>query len=708
MGSIEFQAFLDAYLNPDEAYAPVPFWFLNDELEEREIIRQLDDFKTHGLHCVVLHPRIGIPESIVYLSDRFMQGIKYAVQCAHQLSMQVILYDEGMYPSGSACGLVVRENPKYAARCIYPRPEDESPGMLETPLCKAVINGKRFNVVHAPSNGTIRGIHFGQDSHEPNAPLAGDILNPDAVDCFIRLTHERYLDVLGDYFGNTVIGFFTDEPSPMGRYPREGAFAWTWGMEKDYPLEKIPLLWQEGESGNKARAEHKCAVSKRLGYVFYHRLSEWCHKNGLQLTGHPAQPDEITSQQYLDIPGQDLIARTIAPEKDPLSNIDGVMAKLTSDLARQKNKTRNLNEALGVCHRVGNTWDLPFSDAKWMLDHLLSRGCNMLVLHAFYFSLRGPRSGERPPDVGPNTPWWKGYRSFALYLTRLSQLNTGELTAPVTVLCRDQKVPFELVRPLYEQQIDFIYLQEDEFLSSTAHYPAVLYDQNDTFLEETYLRLSKSRAMTKYPFYQPPSPLRVQRMKKHGVSYMTVFNEGNAPAQVDTTGYTQIWLPFEEQRLQLSAGPVVLLPGKTAVLVNAPDEELPVYGKTMQMISLEWHCSWKVINKREILSVSASELVNYRFSAPELQYTDFTTDIELPDFRKVFLSLKIERECAYVMFNGLNAGACLLPDTLLDLTAFAHIGINTLSIRVMATPANYFNLAAIPCGLAAVPLLSYA
>ena len=33
-----------------------------------------------------------------------------------------------------------------------------------------------------------------------------------AVDCFIALTHEVYYKTLREYFGDTVVGIFTDEP----------------------------------------------------------------------------------------------------------------------------------------------------------------------------------------------------------------------------------------------------------------------------------------------------------------------------------------------------------------------------------------------------------------------------------------------------------------------------------------------------------------
>ena len=109
---------IENILHPDSEFTPVPFWFLNDELTDSEIIRQLHDFKEKGVDAVVLHPRIGLPETIPYLSDKFMHYIKLAVETAKKLDMFIVLYDEAMYPSGSAHGMVVAENPKFASQSI--------------------------------------------------------------------------------------------------------------------------------------------------------------------------------------------------------------------------------------------------------------------------------------------------------------------------------------------------------------------------------------------------------------------------------------------------------------------------------------------------------------------------------------------------------------------------------------------------------------
>ncbi|MBR6719951.1 MAG: hypothetical protein IKL74_03480, partial [Clostridia bacterium] len=199
-------ALIEKLKTPAREFSPMPFWFLNDDFTDEEIIRQLTDFNAHGVHGVVLHPRIGVPESIQYLSDKFMHFMKVAVENAARLDMKVILYDEAMYPSGSAHGLVVAANPKFASQAIILADNTD-----EGKLISKTESGKYIMQVN--SNGKIRGIHFGEDDGQPNAPLAADLLNQESVDKFIELTHERYYAEVKKYFGNTVIGFFTDEPS---------------------------------------------------------------------------------------------------------------------------------------------------------------------------------------------------------------------------------------------------------------------------------------------------------------------------------------------------------------------------------------------------------------------------------------------------------------------------------------------------------------
>ena len=107
-----------AFLAPADEFSPIPFWFWNDELTEEEILRQINEFQERGIAGFVIHPRKGLPRTIEYLSDRYMHFVRFAVEEAARRGMEVILYDEAMYPSGAAHGLVVKENPAWASRCL--------------------------------------------------------------------------------------------------------------------------------------------------------------------------------------------------------------------------------------------------------------------------------------------------------------------------------------------------------------------------------------------------------------------------------------------------------------------------------------------------------------------------------------------------------------------------------------------------------------
>ena len=97
-------------------FSQAPFWFWNDKLNEGEISRQLDEFQAHGVHAFVIHPRAGLPESLAWMSIRLLDYMRFAIAEAKRRNMWVILYDEGMYPSGSSAGQVVAENPAFACR----------------------------------------------------------------------------------------------------------------------------------------------------------------------------------------------------------------------------------------------------------------------------------------------------------------------------------------------------------------------------------------------------------------------------------------------------------------------------------------------------------------------------------------------------------------------------------------------------------------
>ena len=445
--------------SPSVEFTPIPFWFFNDMPEEDRIKKQLEDYVEKGVNGIVLHPRIGVPKEVPYLSGKYFEAVRFIVKTASELNMKIVLYDEGMYPSGSAHGMVVAKNPDYASKGIRLASEEELAALKNAKVITQFSNGKYL--VYTFTGGTIRGIHFGEDDGEAGAPASADILNADAVDEFIRLTHDRYYEELKEYFGNTIIAFFTDEPSALGRnasYFRE----WLPGLEQELlenggKLEELEGLFTR-EHNATTEIYHKL-IKKHLREIFYRRLSEWCENHGIALMGHPEVSDDVEEELYFHIPGQDLIMRRVAPETGGLTEFDSVQAKLPADIARHLGRRRNANECFGVCFRNKIPWYFKAEDMKWYIDWLGIRGVNLFVPHAFYYSVTGARKEERPPDVGPNNIWWPYYRQFSDYMKRLSYLMTDSVNgAKVAVLCHNNQVPYKEVAALFENQVEFNYL----------------------------------------------------------------------------------------------------------------------------------------------------------------------------------------------------------------------------------------------------------
>ncbi len=467
---------LKELLEPGPEYSPIPFWFYNDAFDEEKVRKQLADYVEKGVNGFVLHPRIGVPEDMPYLSDEYFAAVRFIVKTADSLGMKVVLYDEGMYPSGSAHGMVVEADPGYASKGIILLEREAAEDRLEKEPSAQVIaelEGGR-KIVYGFTGGTIRGIHFGEDDGEAGAPKSADILNPDAVDEFIRLTHDRYYENLKEYFGNTVFAFFTDEPCALGRNAA-GYREWCKGLEEEIlaaggRLEELEGLFIRtgavtGREDVISTVENPTVIlyhqliKKKLRDIFYARLSGWCESHGIALMGHPAESNDIEEELFFHIPGQDLIMRRVSPETGGLREFDSVQAKLSADIARHLGRRRNANECFGVCNRENIPWYFTAGDMKWYIDWLGQRGVNLFVPHAFFYSVLGQRKGERPPDVGPNNIWWKHYRRFSDYFKRLSWLMTDSVNgAKVAVLCDNNKVPYEEIACLYENQIEFNYL----------------------------------------------------------------------------------------------------------------------------------------------------------------------------------------------------------------------------------------------------------
>lgn len=512
--------------DPPRACGMMPQWFWNDDLDEAELLRQLHEFHAKGCGGIMPHPRVGLSRRVGYLTPEYFRLVRRVVDEAARLDMKVVLYDEGSYPSGSAHGRVVAENPAWANRVVVPlrqRLEGPARGFWRSNssryLCDRLVTAvagletgpdqidpSSLRVLPSPdgelvpydlpagrwimlavwdvlSGATIRGVFPEEDDEHALAPAAADLLNPEAVASFIRHTHEGYRQALGEHLGQTVTAIFVDEPGLCGRGARRGgaqARPYTPGFLDDLQAHWdddvrrwLPALWIDcGPRTRDFRQAWDQALQERQRRIFYAPIAAWCEAHDIALTGHPPRSDESTAQRLFHWPGQDMVWWYVAPgnaqamggrANSALEGEHSTAPKGAHSMALLDGRRFTTVEVFGAYG-----WHLTLDAVKWLLDWHLVRGINLFFPHAFFYSIRGRRAYESEPDLGVHNPWWPHWGVVADYVRRLCWLFTdAEEVCETAILCDPDHIPWTAAKALYEAQITFLYVSPEALSEAT-------------------------------------------------------------------------------------------------------------------------------------------------------------------------------------------------------------------------------------------------
>jgi len=223
--------------------------------------------------------------------------------------------------------------------------------------------------------------------------------------------------------------------------------------------------------------------------------------------------------------------------------IDSVMPKCSADAAKYLGRKRNANECFGVCVRDGIPWYMPASDMKWYIDWLGVRGVNMFIPHAFFYSVREQRSGERPPDVGPNNIWWEHYKKFSSYMKSISYIMTDSVNmADVAVLCNSGNMKAETVKEFFENQVEFNYVpysvldkcrvENGKLIVGDYAYSYVL---GETDLPVNTIKSVDDVKEKRFALSKKQKDLRVTYLSKNGLEMIFAFNEGDNEISAELT-----------------------------------------------------------------------------------------------------------------------------------------------------------------------------
>jgi hypothetical protein len=314
----------------------------------KEAFQELKDAGLGGVVCNVSFND--------YLRDKNQLALfAMGMEICRELNLRVWIYDEQGYPSGAAGGLTLEKNPAFEAQELILDPTAE----------------KKFRI--RPS---YEGTHASNNYYAARRYV--NLLDKDADNAFIEVTHDAYAKICSSDFGKTIEAFFTDEPSMMacnlGPLPEEA--------RKNVPVRDpldpsvtrqpsvpwvhdLPELFQQkygyditskvnslfagtSDEDKKVRRDFWALVSDLMETRFFGAIEDWCGAHNVASSGHTLWEESILYHTSLNGNSLRNLQRMQIPGIDVLSSNPGaafggysVTASLASSAA-QLNGTRRV------------------------------------------------------------------------------------------------------------------------------------------------------------------------------------------------------------------------------------------------------------------------------------------------------------------------------------------------------------------------------
>ncbi len=289
-----------------------------------------------------------------------------------------------------------------------------------------------------------------------------NIIDSQSVRLFLDTVYQPHYNRYKEDFGKTFMGFFSDEQEFgnvagydfQARLGRNMKFI-PWSEELRLRLKNrwggnfnasLPALWFEGGEGtSKIRYSYMDEVTRQLKAAFSDQVSDWCERHGVMHIGHIIEDDNShgrlgcsTGHYFRSISGMgmagiDVVLLQVMPGMTQTvhqwvaSDRDGEffhygLGKMGSSLAHI-DKKKNGNAMCEIFGAFG--WQEGVSLMKWLADHMMSRGINNFVPHAF-------SPGDFPDSDCPphfyargNHPQFKYFAALIEYMNRISHLLSG-------------------------------------------------------------------------------------------------------------------------------------------------------------------------------------------------------------------------------------------------------------------------------------------
>ncbi|MBO5203163.1 MAG: glycosyl transferase family 2 [Clostridia bacterium] len=482
----------EVLFNKEENYM-LPFYWQHGDHRERipEQVQRIYDSGCRAL-CVESRPH---PD---FCGPDWWADMDIILSESKKRGMKVWILDDKHFPTGRANGLIAEKYPEHRRWTIRSRhvdvigPIDKASFLLEDLDEGEILEGvyayprtgvdeeiapEPIDLTSNAKNGYVYWdvpagcyrVFFIVRSQKHAKPDYMDMIRDDACHVLIEAVYEPHYEHYSEYFGNTIAGFFSDEPQfgnlMAGRTPFDfGMYEHRVGdpgMSYPYNDELLSLmseemgedakpylgeLWYYSDHAPKTRLAYMNAVTRLWRRCFSRQLGDWCRDHGVMYIGHIIEDKNAhgrltcSAGHYFralegqDMSGIDVVLHQVMPgmahykhncyaatgSSDP-EFFHYVLAQLAASMSHQypHMKGRAMCEEFGAYG-----WAEGSTMMKWMSDFLLVRGINHFVPHAF-----SPEYPDRdcPPHFGAegHDPQFDGFTHLMKYTNKASHLLYG-------------------------------------------------------------------------------------------------------------------------------------------------------------------------------------------------------------------------------------------------------------------------------------------
>ncbi|MBN1805770.1 MAG: hypothetical protein JW837_11000 [Sedimentisphaerales bacterium] len=338
------------------------------------------------------------------VSQAKWETLVQVIEACRETGLIAWIYDEDGYPSGAAGGLVLKHNPDYEAIALTYDSTRPEPFALRA----------AYEHTHASNN-------YYAARRYPN------LLDEQAVRCFINVTHEAYRRRLKDYFGTTIKAFFTDEPSLMavniGPLPDNvranvrvvdpldtdikplPSVPWVRDLParyrerygEDIMKDRRRLFEGTNEDDRRVRRQFWGLISELVSKRYFGQIRQWAEAHGIASSGHtlweetplhhvPLEGDALKVLGQMDIPGLDMLS------SDPQAVIYGgwLTATLPASAALFNGRRQVMTEVSDFSQTMAGKGQAPLTDMMATAGWQAALGVTEFTL---YYNYRQRKNG---------------------------------------------------------------------------------------------------------------------------------------------------------------------------------------------------------------------------------------------------------------------------------------------------------------------------